>query len=185
MIPPYVTQSYIDSLIAEALHEDIGDGDHSSISTIPTEQNGKAKLKIKQKGIIAGLDLACRIFTTVDPLLRVRLFKNDGDPVEKGEIAFEVEGSVRSILGAERLVLNCIQRMSGIATYTNHLCKIVEGTKVQILDTRKTTPRLRPLEKWAVLLGGGTNHRFALYDMIMLKDNHIDYSGGIGERNLK
>jgi len=180
MIPPYVTQSYIDSLIAEALHEDIGDGDHSSISTIPTEQNGKAKLKIKQKGIIAGLDLACRIFTTVDPLLRVRLFKNDGDPVEKGEIAFEVEGSVRSILGAERLVLNCIQRMSGIATYTNHLCKIVEGTKVQILDTRKTTPRLRPLEKWAVLLGGGTNHRFALYDMIMLKDNHIDYSGGIG-----
>jgi len=179
MIPPYVTPSYIDKFVADAIHEDIGEGDHSTLSTIPKEQLGKATLKIKQKGIIAGLDLAVQIFEKIDPDFKIDLLKKDGDRVHAGEVAFVVHGSVRSILGAERLVLNCLQRMSGIATYTNHLCEIVAGTGAQILDTRKTTPKLRPLEKWAVLIGGGTNHRFALYDMIMLKDNHVDYSGGI------
>ncbi|MDZ7605192.1 MAG: carboxylating nicotinate-nucleotide diphosphorylase [Cyclobacteriaceae bacterium] len=179
MIPHYVTPSYIDSFIADAIREDIGEGDHSTLSTIPKSQSGKATLKIKQKGIIAGLDLACRIFAKIDAELKVTLFKKDGDTVQVGDIALAVSGSVQSILGAERLVLNCLQRMSGIATYTHHLCGIVAGTGAQILDTRKTTPNLRPLEKWAVLIGGGTNHRFALYDMIMLKDNHVDFSGGI------
>jgi nicotinate-nucleotide pyrophosphorylase (carboxylating) len=181
MIPNYVSSSYIDSFIDDAIREDIGEGDHSTLSTIPSAQSGKATLKIKQKGIIAGLDLACRIFAKIDPNLKITLFKKDGETVNVGDIALEVSGSVRSILGAERLVLNCLQRMSGIATYTHHLCDIVAGTGAQILDTRKTTPNLRPLEKWAVLIGGGTNHRFALYDMIMLKDNHIDYSGGVSK----
>ncbi len=181
MIPNYVSSSYIDSFISDAIREDIGEGDHSTLSTIPSAQSGKATLKIKQKGIIAGLDLACRIFAKIDPNLKITLFKKDGETVNVGDIALEVSGSVRSILGAERLVLNCLQRMSGIATYTHHLCDIVAGTGAQILDTRKTTPNLRPLEKWAVLIGGGTNHRFALYDMIMLKDNHIDYSGGVSK----
>jgi nicotinate-nucleotide pyrophosphorylase (carboxylating) len=179
MIPNYVTSSYIDSFIDDAIREDIGEGDHSTLSTIPIDQSGKATLKIKQNGIIAGLDFACRIFAKIDTKLKITLFKKDGDTVKVGDIALEVTGSVRSILGAERLVLNCMQRMSGIATYTHHLCDIVAGTSAQILDTRKTTPNLRPLEKWAVVLGGGTNHRFALYDMIMLKDNHVDFSGGI------
>ncbi len=179
MIPHYVTPAYIDSFIADAIAEDIGEGDHSTLSTIPEFQSGKATLKIKQHGIIAGLDLACRIFAKIDPELKITVYKKDGDTVKVGDIALEVNGFVRSILGAERLVLNCLQRMSGIATYTHHLCDIVAGTGAQILDTRKTTPNLRPLEKWAVLLGGGTNHRFALYDMIMLKDNHVDFSGGV------
>jgi nicotinate-nucleotide pyrophosphorylase (carboxylating) len=179
--PYYVTTGYINSFIEQAVAEDIGEGDHSSLSTIPEYLQGLACLKIKQGGIIAGLELAHEIFNKIDPKLELSSFKKDGDQVKVGDIAFEVKGPVRSILGAERLVLNCMQRMSGIATYTNHLCELIEGTKAEILDTRKTTPNLRPLEKWAVTIGGGTNHRFALYDMIMLKDNHIDYSGGISK----
>lgn len=163
----------------QAIKEDIGEGDHSSLSTIRENLQGRAKLKIKEDGIIAGLELAIEIFGKVDPQLKVDFFKKDGEQVAVGEIAFELKGPVRSILGAERLVLNCMQRMSGIATHTHHLCELVAHTNTEILDTRKTTPNLRPLEKWAVTIGGGTNHRFALYDMIMLKDNHVDYSGGI------
>jgi nicotinate-nucleotide pyrophosphorylase (carboxylating) len=177
--PSYVTEDYINRFIVQAIREDIGDGDHSSLSTIPIDLHGTAKLKIKENGIIAGLDLASEIFAKIDPHLKIEFFKKDGEDVTVNEIALTVKGPVRSILGAERLVLNCMQRMSGIATYTNHLCKLIENTNSEILDTRKTTPNLRPLEKWAVTIGGGTNHRFALYDMIMLKDNHIDYSGGI------
>jgi nicotinate-nucleotide pyrophosphorylase (carboxylating) len=177
--PAYVTSQYIDTFISQAIAEDIGEGDHSSLSTIPGDLNGVARLKIKEKGIIAGLELAGDIFKKVDPALRVEFYKKDGDQVDVGEIGLEVNGPVRSILAAERLVLNCLQRMSGIATYTNYLCGLIQSTKAKILDTRKTTPNLRPLEKWAVVIGGGTNHRFALYDMIMLKDNHVDYSGGI------
>lgn len=181
MKPHYVTTEYIDSFIQQAIAEDIGEGDHSSLSTIPSDLQGLALLKIKQNGILAGLEIAQEIFNKIDPNLKMHSFKEDGDLVSYGEIAFEVKGPVRSILGSERLVLNCMQRMSGIATYTNYLCKLIEGTNAKILDTRKTTPNLRPLEKWAVTIGGGTNHRFALYDMIMLKDNHIDYSGGISD----
>ena len=179
MKPQYVTSEYLRSFISQAIVEDIGEGDHSSLSTIPADLQGTAKLKIKEEGLIAGLELAGDIFDAVDSTMVVQYYKKDGDPVFMGDIALEVKGSVRSILAAERLVLNCMQRMSGIATYTHQLCKMIEGTKAQILDTRKTTPNLRPLEKWAVIIGGGTNHRFALYDMIMLKDNHVDYSGGI------
>lgn len=179
MRPAYVTSEYLENFIANAITEDIGEGDHSSLSTIPENLQGKAKLKIKDDGIIAGLELASIIFRQIDPNLTIDFFKADGNKVHSGEIAFEVKGSTRSILAGERLVLNCMQRMSGIATYTNKLCQIIKGTGAEILDTRKTTPNLRPLEKWAVVIGGGTNHRFALYDMIMLKDNHVDYSGGI------
>jgi len=177
--PKYVTKEYIDSFIGQAIKEDIGEGDHSSLSTIPAHLQGKAKLKIKENGIIAGIELAAEIFNQIDTNLAIEYFKQDGDEVVVGEVAFEVRGPVRSILGAERLVLNCMQRMSGIATYTRHLVELVRHTPAKVLDTRKTTPNLRPLEKWAVKIGGGTNHRFALYDMIMLKDNHNDYSGGI------
>jgi len=177
--PEYVTSEYINSFIEQAIIEDIGEGDHSSLSTIPGDLQGIASLRIKQYGIIAGLELALDVFKKIDPNLEVAFYNEDGDRVSIGTIAFEVKGSVRSILASERLVLNCMQRMSGIATYTNYLCNLIEGTNAKILDTRKTTPNLRPLEKWAVTIGGGTNHRFALYDMIMLKDNHIDYSGGI------
>ena len=181
MKPKYVTPEYLDRFIELAMAEDIGDGDHSSLSTIPKDLKGVARLKIKQNGIIAGLEIAKEIFYKIDASLELNIDAKDGDSVHVGEIAFEVKGPVRSILAAERLVLNCMQRMSGIATYTNYLCKLIEGTSAKILDTRKTTPNLRPLEKWAVIIGGGTNHRFALYDMIMLKDNHVDYSGGVAQ----
>ena len=179
MKPSYITREFIDNFIKQAIEEDIGEGDHSSLSTIPKELEGKANLLIKEDGVIAGLELADEIFKQVDPKLKADFFKKDGDSVLVGEVAFALHGPVRSILGAERLVLNCMQRMSGIATYTHHLCELIKSTKTKILDTRKTSPTLRPLEKWAVLIGGGRNHRFALYDMIMLKDNHIDYAGGI------
>lgn len=181
MKPKYVTPEYLDRFIELAMAEDIGDGDHSSLSTIPKDLKGVARLKIKQNGIIAGLEIAKEIFYKIDASLELTINAKDGDSVHVGEIAFDVKGPVRSILAAERLVLNCMQRMSGIATYTNYLCKLIEGTSAKILDTRKTTPNLRPLEKWAVIIGGGTNHRFALYDMIMLKDNHVDYSGGVAQ----
>lgn len=165
--------------IARSLHEDIGSGDHSSLASIPQGTQGKARMLIKEDGIVAGLDLAYVIFKQVDESLNVELLLADGDRVKKGDVALLVQGSVHSILKSERLVLNCAQRLSGIATTTNKIVQLVEGLNTKILDTRKTTPGLRFLEKWAVTVGGGYNHRIGLYDMIMLKDNHVDYAGGI------
>jgi len=169
----------IDEIIDRAFVEDIGDGDHSTLSCVPENGIGKAKLLVKGEGIIAGVELAQRIFHRYDPNLKIDVKIQDGERVEFGDIAFEIEGSSRSILSTERLVLNFMQRMSGIATQTNVLAKLIEGTDAKLLDTRKTTPGVRYMEKWAVRIGGGHNHRFALYDMIMLKDNHVDYAGGI------
>lgn len=177
--PDYLTEKAIKEFIRSALAEDIGEGDHSTLATTPSSKISKAKLLVKADGIIAGVELAEKIFNEVDPSLQITFLKKDGDAMIKGDIAFEVQGKARSILSGERLVLNCMQRMSGIATYTNHLCKLIEGTSAQLMDTRKTTPNFRLMEKWAVAIGGGKNHRFALYDMIMLKDNHIDVAGGI------
>jgi len=165
-------------LINLAFEEDIKDGDHSSLSCIPNNKIGKAQLIVKDQGIIAGIELAEWIFESIDPTLFMEINVKDGDKVKKGDIAFTVKGCSISILTAERLVLNCMQRMSAIAT-TRDYVELVKGTKTTILDTRKTTPGIRILEKWAVKIGGGDNHRFGLYDMIMLKDNHIDYAGGI------
>jgi nicotinate-nucleotide pyrophosphorylase (carboxylating) len=179
MRPAYLTDKALNTFIANALEEDIGEGDHSSLGAIPENKIAKARLLIKDEGILAGVELAEKIFQKVDEKLQVTFFNKDGDWVKRGEVAFIVEGNPRSILMAERLVLNCMQRMSGIATYTYHLKKLIEGTNAQLMDTRKTTPNFRLLEKWAVLIGGGKNHRFALYDMVMLKDNHVDMAGGI------
>lgn len=164
---------------AAALVEDIGDGDHSTIASIPINATGRAKLLIKEDGIVAGVELAQLIFHQYDPGLQVNVKLADGAAVKRGDIAFTVHGLSRSILTTERLVLNCMQRMSAIASKTRYLTTLVEGTKTRLLDTRKTTPNFRLLEKWAVLIGGGYNHRIGLYDMIMLKDNHIDMAGGI------
>ncbi|KQN33468.1 nicotinate-nucleotide pyrophosphorylase [Pedobacter sp. Leaf41] len=169
----------IHPFIKNALTEDVGDGDHTSLSTIPAGTLGKAKLIIKEDGILAGMELAVEIFKEVDADLKVDVLINDGARVKFGDIGLTVEGSTHSILIAERLVLNCMQRMSGIATKTNRIVSLLKGTKTQILDTRKTTPGLRYLEKWAVRIGGGVNHRIGLYDMILIKDNHVDYAGGI------
>ena len=169
----------VDEIIVSALLEDIGDGDHSSLACVPENAKGKATLFVKDDGILAGVDLAVRIFRKYDPSLKVDVRIIDGTPIKKGDIAFTVTGSSRSILATERLVLNFMQRMSGIATQTNKIVSLLEGTDTRLLDTRKTTPCIRYMEKWAVRIGGGENHRFALYDMIMLKDNHIDYAGGI------
>ena len=169
----------IDEIIANALLEDIGDGDHSTLSCVPENGIGTARLLVKDNGIIAGVELAEKIFKTFDPNLEIDVFIKDGESVKYGDIAFIVKGSSRSILSTERLVLNFMQRMSGIATQTSQIVKLIEGTDVKLLDTRKTTPGIRYMEKWAVRIGGGHNHRFALYDMIMLKDNHVDYAGGI------
>lgn len=169
----------IEEIIENALREDIGPGDYSTLSCVPENATGIAKLLVKDDGILAGVELAQKIFHHFDPKLKMEIFIPDGTPVKYGDIAFTVEGSSRSILTTERLVLNFMQRMSGIATKTNSIVKIIEGTNCQLLDTRKTTPGIRYMEKWAVKIGGGGNHRFALYDMIMLKDNHVDYAGGI------
>ncbi|SDL53226.1 nicotinate-nucleotide pyrophosphorylase [carboxylating] [Pedobacter sp. ok626] len=169
----------IDQFIKNAIAEDLGDGDHTSLSTIPADAQGKAKLLIKEVGIIAGVELAVEIFKQVDANLTTEVFINDGAEVKVGDIALTVSGNSQSILLAERLVLNCMQRMSGIATKTNHIVKMLSGYHTQLLDTRKTTPGLRYLEKWAVRIGGGVNHRIGLYDMILIKDNHVDYAGGI------
>jgi nicotinate-nucleotide pyrophosphorylase (carboxylating) len=166
-------------LITEALQEDIGDGDHSTLSSIPEGKKGKAVLKIKQDGILAGMAVAQRIFQLQEPSAVFTPFKNDGDAMINGEKAFEVEASAHTILTCERLVLNCMQRMSGIATLTHVYAKKLKGYHTRLLDTRKTTPNFRLLEKEAVRIGGGVNHRFGLYDMIMLKDNHVDFCGGI------
>jgi nicotinate-nucleotide pyrophosphorylase (carboxylating) len=181
-------QSYhelLDHLILSALHEDIGDGDHSTLSCIEPAVKGKALLKIKQDGILAGMKVAEHIFHLVEPDVIFKAQKMDGDKMVVGEIAFEVTAKVSTILSCERLVLNCMQRMSGIATLTKKYSSLLEGYHTRILDTRKTTPNFRLLEKEAVRIGGGVNHRYALYDMIMLKDNHIDYCGGIEPAILK
>lgn len=172
-------QKEIDYIIANAIREDIGPGDHTSLSCIPDNAEGKARLLVKDKGIIAGVDFAVQVFDFVDKSLEVTTFLKDGDEVVYGDVVFEVSGNSRSILSAERLVLNAMQRMSAIATKTKRYVDLLEGTNTKILDTRKTTPGIRALEKWAVTIGGGENHRFALYDMIMIKDNHIDFAGGI------
>ena len=169
----------INKIIDNALLEDIGEGDHSTLSCVPENAQGKAHLLIKEDGILAGVELATLIFKRFDPTLQIEIVLNDGASVKKGDIAFYVTGSSRSILSTERLVLNFMQRMSGIATQTNKIDSIIEGCSTKLLDTRKTTPGIRYMEKWAVRIGGGHNHRFALYDMIMLKDNHVDYAGGI------
>ncbi len=161
--------------------EDIREGDHTTLSTIPKEASGRAVLHVKQEGIIAGVSVAERVFKRFDPQFRVNTFMEDGDSIRVGDRVFEVEGSVHTILQCERLVLNIMQRMSGIATSTREYVQLLEGTGTRILDTRKTTPGFRLLEKEAVRLGGGVNHRFGLYDMIMIKDNHIDFAGGIEE----
>lgn len=179
MISEAQFQNELQILISNAIREDVGDGDHSSLACIPVSAEGKAKLLVKDEGIIAGVEFAKMIFNYVDPKLQVETFIEDGAAVKYGDIVFHVSGSSQSILKAERLVLNSMQRMSAIATKTNSYVKLLEGTNTKILDTRKTTPGFRVAEKWAVKLGGGENHRFALYDMVMLKDNHIDFAGGI------
>nr|WP_297916859.1 carboxylating nicotinate-nucleotide diphosphorylase [uncultured Allomuricauda sp.] len=179
MIAETQFQKEIDYIIENAIREDVGDGDHSSLACIPSDAMGKAKLLVKDEGIIAGVDFAKQVFAHVDKNLDVEVLLPDATAVQYGDIAFYVEGRSQSILKAERLVLNAMQRMSAIATKTGEYVNILKGTRAQILDTRKTTPGIRALEKWAVKIGGGENHRFALYDMIMLKDNHIDFAGGL------
>lgn len=179
MIPEADFQHELSLIIENALREDVGPGDYSSLACIPGDAMGKAKLLVKEDGIIAGVAFARMIFQKVDPAMVVETFIEDGTPVRKGDVVFHVSGRSQSILKAERTVLNSMQRMSAIATKTRHFVALLEGTGTRILDTRKTTPGFRAAEKWAVTIGGGENHRFALYDMIMLKDNHNDFAGGI------
>ena len=169
----------LEMIVRNGLREDIGEGDHSSLACIPENASGKAKLLVKDQGIIAGVDFAKMVFSIADPNLKTEIFITDGTPVKHGDVVFHVSGSSRSILACERLLLNSMQRMSAIATKAHYFASLLDGTKTKILDTRKTTPGFRAAEKWAVRIGGGENHRFALYDMIMLKDNHIDFAGGI------
>ncbi len=179
MISKEQFEKELDLIISNAIREDVGEGDHSSLACIPKEATGKAKLLVKDNGIIAGVEMAKRVFHYVDATLKIETIINDGDHVKYGDVVFYVEGSSQAILKSERLVLNIMQRMSAIATKTNEFMHLLDGTKTKVLDTRKTTPGIRAIEKWAVVIGGGENHRFALYDMIMLKDNHIDFSGGV------
>lgn len=174
-----IKDKLIDKLIDLAFAEDIGDGDHTTLSSIPAEAMGKNMLLIKEDGVLAGVDMAQRIFHRFDPSLQVEVLIEDGAEVKKGDIAMYVSGSVRSLLQTERLMLNVMQRMSGIATMTRRYVKQLEGTNTRVLDTRKTTPGMRIMEKEAVRIGGGTNHRIGLFDMILLKDNHVDFAGGI------
>ncbi|MDJ1502912.1 carboxylating nicotinate-nucleotide diphosphorylase [Xanthocytophaga agilis] len=177
--PTYLNTRSIDTFIQTALHEDIGDGDHSTLAAVPATAQRQARLIIKDTGMMAGMELASYIFHAVDPALQVTTLIEDGSMVKYGDIGLTVTGKAQSILQAERLVLNCMQRMSGIATYTHQLVQLISHTKAKLLDTRKTTPNFRLMEKWAVAIGGGLNHRFGLFDMIILKDNHIDYAGGV------
>ena len=181
MISEALFEKELELIISNAIREDVGIGDHTSLSCIPKTSLGKAQLLVKEKGIIAGVSFAKKVFNYVDSNLKVETHINDGDNVVVGDVVFHVSGSSQSILMAERLVLNAMQRMSAIATKTAYFVDLVKGTKTKILDTRKTTPGIRALEKWAVKIGGGVNHRFALYDMIMIKDNHIDFAGGISQ----
>lgn len=178
-------QTELKKFITNALNEDIGDGDHSSLASIPKDATNKAHLLVKDTGLIAGIELAKMIFNEVDSSLKVKQLLNDGDKVKNTDIAFIVEGNSIAILTAERLVLNCMQHMSAIATKTASLNNLLKGTNCKLLDTRKTTPLNRIIEKWAVKTGGGENHRFGLYDMIMIKDNHIDFAGGIAQAIYK
>ncbi len=179
MITEQQFQNELDLIISNAIREDVGDGDHSSLACIPASAQGSAKLLVKDSGIIAGVEFAKMVFNYVDSNMKVETFIEDGTDVKYGDVVFHVHGSSQSILKAERLVLNSMQRMSAIATKTKSYVRLIEGTGAKILDTRKTTPNFRACEKWAVKIGGGENHRFALYDMIMLKDNHNDFAGGI------
>ena len=185
MISEAQFQKELELIISNAIREDVGDGDHSSLACIPASAQGKAKLLVKDEGIIAGVEFAKMIFHYVDKDMKVETFINDGERVKYGDVVFHVSGSSQSILKAERLVLNSMQRMSAIATKTKMFVNLLEGTATKILDTRKTTPGIRAIEKWAVKIGGGENHRFALYDMIMLKDNHNDFAGGIPQAIAK
>lgn len=185
MKPSYITPQFLKQFVTSAFAEDVGDGDHSTLASIPASAKSKAKLLVKDEGILAGVELAESIFHQFDSTLTLDIKLRDGDFVKKGDIAFTVEGPARSILTTERLVLNCMQRMSGIATLTNRLVNLVKGTKAVLLDTRKTTPNFRLLEKWAVVIGGAQNHRIGLFDMVMLKDNHIDMAGDMEQAILK
>ncbi len=171
--------SFVQELIELAIREDIGDGDHTSLSTIPADARGKMKLLIKQEGILAGVEVAVEVFRRLDESIEIEILKADGDRVKVGDVAFYVEGRIQTLLQAERIVLNIMQRMSGVATQTAVYAKVLEGTKCKVLDTRKTTPGMRVLDKMAVKIGGGENHRIGLFDMVLLKDNHIDFAGGI------
>jgi len=175
----------IEQIIDFALKEDIGHGDHTTLSTVPAEKRGKMALFVKEEGILAGVDLARQIFHHFNPDISLQIILRDGSAISKGDIAFLVDGQVQSLLTCERLVLNFMQRLSGIATQTSKMVKLLEGTKAKILDTRKTTPLLRELEKMAVRIGGGHNHRFGLFDMILIKDNHVDFAGGITKALLQ
>jgi nicotinate-nucleotide pyrophosphorylase (carboxylating) len=181
MISQEQFEKELELIIANAIREDVGEGDHTSLSCIPADAQGKAKLLVKDDGIIAGVECAKQVFKTVDADLKCETFINYGANVKFGDIVLYVSGSSQSILKAERLVLNAMQRMSAIATKTRFFADLLEGTKTKVLDTRKTTPGIRAIEKWAVKIGGGENHRFALYDMIMIKDNHIDFAGGVSQ----
>lgn len=181
MITQEAFRNEIEFIIANAVREDVGPGDHSSLACIPENAFGKAKLLVKDKGVLAGVEFARLVFKYIDPRLRMTVLMQDGTTVKFGDVAFEVQGPQQSILKAERIVLNAMQRMSAIATKTDYFVQMLKGTSTKILDTRKTTPGIRALEKWAVTIGGGVNHRFALYDVIMLKDNHIDFAGGVTE----
>lgn len=179
MRPAYITSGFLKQFVSSALAEDVGEGDHSSLASIPADARNSARLLIKDTGILAGVELAEYIFQQAEEKLHMEVLLHDGTAVKPGDVAFIISGSSRSILMLERLVLNCMQRMSAIATKTSHYVSLIEGTGAQLLDTRKTTPNFRLLEKWAVLIGGGKNHRIGLFDMVMLKDNHIDMAGGI------
>lgn len=181
MIAQAEFEAEIRRIIDNAIREDVGEGDHSSLACIPASATGKARLLAKDEGIMAGVGFAKRVFAHIDPGLRLTIKIKDGEAIQYGDIVFYVEGNIQALLKAERLVLNAMQRMSAIATKTAAFVKLLKGTNTRILDTRKTTPGIRVLEKWAVSIGGGENHRFGLYDMIMLKDNHIDFAGGITE----
>lgn len=179
MRPPYVTSELLNDFIDRAFQEDLGDGDHSTLASIPADAEKSAYLLMKESGVIAGMDLAPLIFHKLDPNMTIEPLVKDGEEVKKGDVILRLKGKVRAILSGERLLLNCMQRMSGIATKTAYLNTLIKGTSARLLDTRKTTPNMRMLEKWAVIIGGGVNHRYGLYDMVMLKDNHVDFAGGI------
>ena len=179
MRPAYITDENLSFFIDSALREDVEDGDHTTLATVPADKMATAELKIKGDGVIAGIEFSKFYWNKVDPNLKLSYKVKDGSAVRNGDLAFTVEGSVRSILTGERLLLNCMQRMSGIATKTKRVSDLLKGSKAKVLDTRKTTPNFRMLEKWAVYIGGGINHRYGLFDQILLKDNHVDISGGI------
>lgn len=181
MIPPYVTEKSVHTFLTHAFREDIGDGDHSTLASIPEDAWDEASLLMKADGVIAGVEMARRIVEFYDSRIKMTTYIEDGTSVNNGDIIFKLAGPARSLLTCERILLNCMQRMSGIATKTRHMVDLIAGTNAKLLDTRKTTPNFRIAEKWAVFIGGGTNHRYGLYDMIMLKDNHIDYAGGISQ----